>query len=364
MCNYIVCMCIPLLEPPAEESTPLNFLMFQTKGNAALMFGFRLLEDLRNIHLDCNIQKGQEELQFARDMNDAMRYIQDTEALLSKYPEENQVEIEESIRKTLEDISTERAERLKQIDLECKRRVDILLESRNLEAISYVEFLLQKDPAMFAQLLFDVTAYSRQLQRGVMDCKVYYESINAENPQDLCYEVEIDIVVIFIREFIVEADRLSWNYFQVSGDYFSSGSPDEEYGSVNYGGTDVPGLIDDEDYKYEYFSGFSEEKPIGTNQPIRLTTPTTKPTEPPIRITTPTEETVEPSTSTTSQPPTAKTEDTTQSTSTPTIAAPTTGVRPISHPTQLTHTKPPTRGKIFSEALLNSIENVLTDLNG
>ena len=220
--------------------------MMRGGGNMALTFGFQLLEDIRNIHIECDIVQRQEELRFSKKMNDLLQYRKRVEQMENEIPKSgfsdladaNQDDIENNFDEAFEDIEIERAKKLRDLQTQCKARIDSLLAGRKREALSYAGYLMQRDPAQFAQLLFDITGYSQQLRNGLAGCIGYYRAVGEnetdggmEDPHELCYEAEIDILVEFIREVVEESNKRAQNFYGDDEDYDNSGmtgSGDEE----------------------------------------------------------------------------------------------------------------------------------------
>ena len=217
--------------------------MMRGGGSTALTFGFQLLEDIRNIRIECDIVQRQEELRFSKKMNDLLRYRKQVEDAIPKsdfvdLTDANRDDIENNFDNTFEDIEIERARKLRDLQTQCKARIDSLLAGRKREALSYAQYLMQRDPAQFAQLLFDITGYSQQLQNGLAGCIGYYRAVGEnetdggmEDPRELCYEAEINILVEFIREVVEESNKRARNFYGDDEDYDNSGmagSGDEE----------------------------------------------------------------------------------------------------------------------------------------
>ena len=212
-------------------------------GSTALSFGYQLLENLRTIRVECDIVQKREELRFSKKMNNLLQYRKRVEDSLAKsdfsdLADANRDDIENNFDDAFEEIEIERERKLRDLQTQCKARIDSLLASRKREALTYAESLMRRDPAQFAQLLFDVTGYSQQLRNGLAGCIGYYRAVGEnqtdggmEDPRELCYEAEINILVEFIREVVEESNKRARDFYGDDEDYDSSGmagSGDEE----------------------------------------------------------------------------------------------------------------------------------------
>ena len=209
--------------------------MMRGGGSTALSFGFQLLEDIRNIRVECDIVQRQEELRFSKKMNDLLQYRKQVEDLLPKsdfsdLADANRDDIENNFDDKFEEIEIERERKLRDLQTQCKARIDSLLAGRKREALTYAESLMRRDAAQFAQLMFDITGYSQQLKNGLAGCIGYYRAVGEnetdggmEDPRELCYEAEINILVEFIREVVEESNKRARNYYGDDEDYDNSG---------------------------------------------------------------------------------------------------------------------------------------------
>ena len=217
--------------------------MMRGGGSTALSFGYQLLENIRTIRVECDIVQKREELRFSKKMNNLLQYRKRVEDSLAKsdfsdLADANRDDIENNFDDAFEEIEIERERKLRDLQTQCKARIDSLLAGRKREALTYAESLMRRDPAQFAQLLFDVTGYSQQLRNGLAGCIGYYRAVGEnqtdggmEDPRELCYEAEINILVEFIREVVEESNKRARDFYGDDEDYDSSGmagSGDEE----------------------------------------------------------------------------------------------------------------------------------------
>ena len=206
----------------------------KAEGDIALMFGFEMLQGIRDIRMDCDILRRQEEIQFSNEMNSIVRYYEEAKRVLSdpefeEYFDESRTDVEGNFRDAFGAMDQKRNEKLQRIRAECDLRIDRFLDSKKSDAMSYADYLVQKDPAKFVTFLFDMSGYSTQLREGLLSCQKFEElsaSKSFGDPYELCYGIEVNILVMFIQKFIAEASQLAEEYYGDDEDYnsFASGS--------------------------------------------------------------------------------------------------------------------------------------------
>ena len=204
------------------------------------MFGFHLLESLRNIRMECEIIKSQEEIQFSNEMKDMVRYRKEMESAVPKsefedLAEENRASIEKNFDEAFEAIEVDRTRKLQDLQAQCDLRIETLLSDRRREALNYSDYLMRTNAVQFAQLLYAISGYRQQLQNGLAGCMGYYRATGQsrsdggmEDPHELCYGVEIDLLVVFIQRIVTESTERSRNFFGDDEDYGVDGSAEEE----------------------------------------------------------------------------------------------------------------------------------------
>jgi len=214
--------------------------MMQGSEDFSFMFGFHLLESIRTIRMECEIIKSQEEIQFSNEMKDIVRYRKQMEAAVPKsefedLAEENRASIEKNFDDAFEAMEIDRTRKLQDLQAQCDRRINTLLSSRKWEALNYTDYLMRTNAVQFAQLLYTISGYRQQLQNGLAGCVGYYRAMGKNNsdggmedPHELCYRVEIDLLVAFIQEVVTVSTERSRNLFGDDEDYGMDGSGEEE----------------------------------------------------------------------------------------------------------------------------------------
>ena len=223
---------------------PLDRFMLNENDDLAFGFGFRVLEELRQIQTNCEISRGQEELKFNTDITELMDYFRQTESFVgNKDFEALSKTNRDAIHKNFEDAfitaETARNDKLREIQAGCDEEMDTLLSQKKAVAMYYIRYLITNDPAEFTATMFAVAEYRDQLLTGLSDCQDYYTILeNTPNnrgigdPFDLCYGREIDMLVTFISNFIAEAESESRKYFHSDDEDYSIG--DLESGDYYY----------------------------------------------------------------------------------------------------------------------------------
>lgn len=184
------------------------------------MFGFHLLQQLRDVNLECQIIRDQEATHFTKEMETIQQYYKETRKVFSQpgmeeFVTESEKDIEENLKKTMAALEAERAERMQQLQAECDFRTSSLLASKKTEALSYARYLLQHNLAEFMRLCMDVGEYANQLEYGVQYCQelvgVIPESARGD-AYERCYGAEAVLLVTFIRQFVSEAIAYTENF--------------------------------------------------------------------------------------------------------------------------------------------------------
>ncbi len=205
----------------------------KAKGDIALMFGFRLLQDLRDIHMECQIIRDQEQSHYTTEIDTIRRYYQDSRKAFSQpgmedFLTESRDDVENNLKDTISTLERQRDETMERLETECSFRVKSLLASRKSEALSYAQYLLRHDIADFMRLCIDVGEYANQLEVGVQYCQKLEEADKkSASAYEYCYGPEVTILVKFIRQFVTEAIAYAENFFGDDEDYTYSGLGEE-----------------------------------------------------------------------------------------------------------------------------------------
>ena len=215
--------------------------MMNTDDNTAVLFGYELLESIRIIQVECEIQKREEELDFNGELDGAMRSYQASERKISRLgglSNEEKKKVDSLFRRKFGGMNEERTAELALLQRKCDKKLKHLLDSKKMEATGYAEALLKTDPAEFTQLLFDITDYRRQLEAGLNSCLQFYErgfgklrQQRLGDPADLCYQDAVNVLLDFMHEFVLEISQLPEQFYGDDEDFVVAGSGESVRGS-------------------------------------------------------------------------------------------------------------------------------------
>ena len=260
--------------------------MMHVDDNAAFLFGYELLENIRTIQVECVIQKREEELDFNGELDGLARSYQAAEKKISKFKgisDEEKQRVEKYFRNRFGGMNEERTAELALLQRKCDRELKRLLDSKKMEATGYAEALLKTDPAEFAQLLFDITDYRRQLQAGLDSClrffegelgKLYQQGVG--DPADLCYQDAFDVLLQFVHQLVAEISQLPEQIYGDDEDFAVPGSGEGVAGS----GEPPPRVVDPAKPPTRVFEPIDDSREIVRIHTPYEVPPSTRPVKP------------------------------------------------------------------------------------
>ena len=240
-------------------------------------FGFRIIQGVHTRLEECDHNKTRVIRRYQAKFLHLQKYFNDTEKIISK-PEfeelssENRVDIEENFRNAFREIDAELTRKLHQLRVKCDTLLESFINRNVITTVLYAENVIQRDPAQFMQLTFEVSSYSLQLRKLMSWCpnpRKHSQIIRiaegvSVSVKELC-QGDLTLVLSLIDRFLEEADKIFKSYID-----------DEDFAIYISG---------DGEYDNELGSGDGETDTEVVKKPAKpvmvVTTDSPKPTKPP-----------------------------------------------------------------------------------
>ena len=181
-----------------------------------MTYGFQLLEDIRQVRMGCEEKRDEIEQRFTVELQNWMKYSQQTQQVISKadfentYASETRQTVENTITSTYREIYSSRARRLNNVERQCNEELEELLQQRKLSMLVLVADLMSRDMDALKKLVKELGNYTIQLQNGLQRCvqhqTLLYESrLSAKllTPYDFCSGPDIEILIAFLKRMLV-----------------------------------------------------------------------------------------------------------------------------------------------------------------
>ena len=307
---------------PYTDVHPLEFITQEHASLSAMTYGFKLLEEIRQIRMGCEEKRDESEQKFTLELQNWMKYSQQTQQVIAqpefeRYSSESKDVVEETLTSTYRELYSSRVRKLNVIERQCDEKLEKLLQNRKMSMLLLVADLINNDPGRLRDFVTELREYKTQLHNGLQSCierqALQYESRLSSKvlaPEDYCLGPDIEILTVFLNRMLDIIREEQENFF---GD-------DEDLGIDTPCG--ISGCQEEEDGTHSGFASSTIQQPTTqTTHPPSSSTHTTLPhthesTQPPhtggTQDTTPQPPTSEPHTHDSTQPPhTDGTQDTT-----------------------------------------------------
>ena len=195
---------------------PLEFITQDYASASAMMYGFQLLEDIRRIRMGCEERRDELERQFTLELQNWMKYSQQTQRVISRpdfeeqYSSENRQTVEDTITSTYKEIYSSRTRRLNVIEHQCDEVLEKLLQQRKTSLLILIAELTRENMDRLNELANELLSYKTQLNDGLESCierqRIQYESRLSSKllpPEDYCSGPDIDILTAFLGHMLI-----------------------------------------------------------------------------------------------------------------------------------------------------------------
>lgn len=196
------------------DTYPLEFITQEHASLNALTYGFKLLEDIRQIRMGCEERRDELERNFTLELQNWMKYTQQAQQVIDqpdfeKYSSESRNVVEETISSTYRELYSRRMRKLTAIERHCDDELNELLQSRKSSMLLLVANLINTDPGRLKNLVTELIEYKAQLQNGLQSCierqaSQYVSRLSSKvlAPEDHCSGPDIQILTAFLDRML------------------------------------------------------------------------------------------------------------------------------------------------------------------
>lgn len=178
-----------------------------------MMYGFQLLEDIRQIRMVCEERRDTLEQNFTVELQNWIVYSRQTQQIMAKpefedqYTTENRRTIKDTISNTYKEMFSSRERRLKVVERQCNHKLEYLFQKRERSMLILVANLISKNMNKLNTLVSELLSYSTQLQDGLQRCiqsRQYGSKLSSKilSPEEYCSSPDIEILVAFLDRML------------------------------------------------------------------------------------------------------------------------------------------------------------------
>ena len=217
-----VLYCVFLAE--FDTVNPLDMLVMDGSNEVSMIFGTEFIDKVRRIRYVCEWKDYIAETDLQHERQELLRYRNNMDKLTKeKYfkdlPLDEQNKIQNSFQKAYDDLLQEETDREDQLARECNNAL-VKLEAEKMEdALNFVLAKLAKGIGAFVTFVNQVDDYGMVVESALAQCLDTYANellsryyMVKMSPSEVCMQVEVEILVRFIKEFVVRASQLVTSY--------------------------------------------------------------------------------------------------------------------------------------------------------
>ena len=174
-----------------------------------MTYGFQLLEDIRQIRMVCEERRDELEQHVTTELQNWMKYAQQTQQIDDRYVPENPQVIKETIANTYKEIYSSRRRRLNVIEHQCDDSLEELLNQRKLSMLTLAIDLMSHNIDKLHSLVEELSSYKNKLEDGLEICIAektrQYESRLSSKvlpAEDYCAGPDIRILITFLDHML------------------------------------------------------------------------------------------------------------------------------------------------------------------
>ena len=192
---------------------PLEFITQELASENGMIFGFQLLEEIRQTRIACEDRRDELEQQFTVELNNWIKYSRQTQQVMAKpdfenqYTSESRQIIENTIVNTYREIYSSRRRRLSVVEHQCNDALEELLQQRKRSMLALVADLIKHDINQLNALVSELVYYREQLHDGLQRCIESMQhgiklSSKVLQPEEYCYSPDIEILTAFLNRML------------------------------------------------------------------------------------------------------------------------------------------------------------------
>lgn len=189
-----------------------------------MRFGMEFIDEVRKLKNKCEWKEYVAETDLQRERQELSHYREDIEELMEdpgfqKLPSDEQHQVENSFQEAYDNLLREEVNRENKLAKECNNELMKLEDERMEDALNFAKAEIAKGIGTFVAFVNQVDDYGKVVQNALEQCLDKYTNVASSkfylvsmSPSDVCMQVEIGVLVRFIKEFVVRASHLVVSY--------------------------------------------------------------------------------------------------------------------------------------------------------
>ena len=207
-----------------DTGNPLDVLVMNGPNEVNMLFGMEFIDKVRRIKNDCEWKEYLAETDLQREMQELLQFKENMEEFSNEeyfkdLPPDEQNQVQKSFQLAYEDLLQKESNREDKLARECNNALMKLEDERMENVLKFAMTKMERGIGAFAAFVNQVEDYGMVIQNALAQClDTYADEILSRystlrmSPSEVCMQVEVEVLVRFIQEFVVRASQLVISY--------------------------------------------------------------------------------------------------------------------------------------------------------